>query len=55
MLDVNEAAAELRVSRSRVWELIGSGALQSVKPGRRRLIPRAALDAYMASLLDGVA
>ena len=54
-LTVEEAAAELRVSRSRVWELIAAGCLASTRPGRRRLVPRAAVDALVAELTDGAA
>ena len=47
---VNEAAEALRLSRSLVYELIRSGRLRSVKAGRRRLIPVAALTEYVDSL-----
>lgn len=55
MLTVEEAARELRVGRTQVFALIGPGAdgtpaLGSVKIGRSRRIPRAALDAYIAKL-----
>jgi len=47
---VSEAAAALRLSRSVVYELIRSGQLQTVKQGRRRLVPIHALDDYVAAL-----
>ena len=47
---VDEAAAALRLSRSSVYELIRSGQLRTVKQGRRRLVPVAALAEYVASL-----
>ena len=50
MYRVDEAAAALRLSRSSVYELIRSGQLRSVKQGRRRLVPVAALADYVASL-----
>ena len=50
MYRVDEAAAALRLSRSSVYELIRSGQLRTVKQGRRRLVPVAALAEYAASL-----
>jgi excisionase family DNA binding protein len=47
---VDEAAAALRLSRSAIYELIRSGQLRTVKQGRRRLVPVAALAEYVASL-----
>ncbi len=47
---VNEACELLSLSRSRVFELLRSGELRSVKQGRCRLISRSALDEYVAKL-----
>lgn len=47
---VDEAAESLRLSRSVVYELIRSGQLRTVKVGRRRLVPVAALAEYVDSL-----
>jgi excisionase family DNA binding protein len=47
---VEEAADALRLSRSAVYELIRSGQLRTVKSGRRRLVPVAALADYIAGL-----
>lgn len=47
---VEEAARLLNVGRSTAYDLIRSGRLRSIKIGRRRLIPRDALDALIASL-----
>jgi excisionase family DNA binding protein len=47
---VDEAADALRLSRSLIYELIRTGHLRSVKQGRRRLVPVAALAEYVASL-----
>lgn len=47
---VDEAAEALRLSRSVVYELIRSGQLRTVKVGRRRLVPVAALAEYVDSL-----
>jgi excisionase family DNA binding protein len=43
LLTVDEAAAQLRVSRWTVYNLIRSGQLRTIKIGRRRLVPPAAL------------
>jgi excisionase family DNA binding protein len=51
---VDEAAEALRLSRSALYELIRSGRVRSVKSGRRRLVPVAALGEYVADL-DGLA
>lgn len=47
-----EQAAEVLggISRSRLFELLASGEIESVKLGRRRLIPAAALAAFVAQL-----
>jgi excisionase family DNA binding protein len=50
MLSVQEAAGALGISRSLVYELLSSGALRSTKIGRRRLVPREALEAFVADL-----
>lgn len=42
-----EAAQFLRVSLSWLHELIKTGQLHTIKAGRRRLIPRASLTAYI--------
>ena len=44
---VDEAAIALSLSRSVLYELIRSGRLRTVKAGRRRLVPVAALDEYV--------
>lgn len=50
LFTVDEAAARLRVSRWSVYNLIRSGQLRTVKIGRRRLVPPAALDDCVESL-----
>jgi len=47
---VDEAAEALRISRSTIFELIRSDQLRTVKVGRRRLVPVAALSEYVAVL-----
>ena len=43
-LSVPEAAAVLGIGDTLAWQLVQTGELRSVKLGRRRLVPRAALD-----------
>jgi excisionase family DNA binding protein len=50
LLSVIETARELGISRSLVYELLTSGALRSAKIGRRRLIPREAVEEFIAGL-----
>jgi excisionase family DNA binding protein len=47
---VDEAASVLAVGRARVYDLIMSGALESVKIAGSRRITRAALEEYVARL-----
>lgn len=49
----DEKATRLRLGglgRSKLWELIGSGELRSVKIGKRRLVPEQAICEYIARL-----
>ena len=50
LMTVAEAADSMRLGRSRFLELLYSGAIASVKIGRRRLINPLALDAYIQTL-----
>lgn len=52
LLRVEEAAAALRVGRTRIYDLIRTRKLPSVKVAGSRRIPRHALDAYVESLLE---
>lgn len=45
-----EAAEQLGVGRSTIYELIGSGQIEVVKIGRRTLVPADALDRYVERL-----
>ena len=47
---VEEAVVLLGLSGSQLYELIRSGRLQTVTEGRVRLIPAAAIDAYVSLL-----
>ena len=50
MLKPEEACVQLRIGRTRVYELMRTGALVSVKIGGTRLIRATDLAAYAASL-----
>jgi excisionase family DNA binding protein len=49
---VRRAGAFLVIGRTNVYELIRSGALRSVRVGGPRRVPVAALDEFVARLLD---
>ena len=51
LLTVEEAAELLRLGRTTTFELVMRGDIQSVKIGRRRLVPREGLNCYIAALL----
>ena len=48
LLSVDEVAGILSLGRSLVYGELGAGRLRSVKVGRRRLIPAAAVAEYIA-------
>jgi excisionase family DNA binding protein len=54
LLTVREVADRLSVSRSRVYELLGRGLLESVRIGRSRRVPLDALDRFVAALREEV-
>lgn len=51
LLTVEEAAQRLRIGRTRMFALVKSGAVASVRIGRLRRISVDAINAYAASLL----
>jgi excisionase family DNA binding protein len=51
LVTVEEAAELLRLGRTRMYELVMSGQVQSVKVGRRRLIPRKSLEEFVDGLI----
>ena len=51
LLSPEEAAAVLGVGRSTIYRLIDEGALRRMLIGRRALIPRADIDAFVAAQL----
>jgi excisionase family DNA binding protein len=50
LLTVKEAAQALALSERTVWGLLDAEAIESVRIGRARRIPRQALDAYIDTL-----
>ncbi|MEV5824817.1 helix-turn-helix domain-containing protein [Spirillospora sp. NPDC052242] len=52
LLTVPEAARALAISRSKLYELLTSGAVRSVRIDGSRRIPIDALNAYVNSLMD---
>jgi excisionase family DNA binding protein len=50
LVTVEEATEELRISRSKVYEYIRSGALKTCVIGRRRLVRRADLERFVEDL-----
>jgi excisionase family DNA binding protein len=52
LLRPSEAAELLAVGRSRLFELMASGELRSVKIGRSRRVPVAALTEYVERLVE---
>ena len=51
LLTPTDAAAMLSVSRTKLYELLASGAIASVKVGGSRRVPVGAVEAYVADLL----
>jgi excisionase family DNA binding protein len=51
LLTVEEAAQRLRIGRTRMFELVKSGAVASVRIGRLRRISVESINAYAASLI----
>jgi excisionase family DNA binding protein len=50
LLSIRQTASELGICRTIVYELIRNGRIGSVKIGRRRLISRNAIEAFIAAL-----
>jgi excisionase family DNA binding protein len=52
MLTVAQSAELLGLGRTTTYELVMRGTIESVHVGRRRLIPRRALDRFIERLLE---
>jgi excisionase family DNA binding protein len=55
LLRVPQVMEALQLGRWKVYELIRSGALESIKVGRDRRVPADALDAFIAALREDAA
>jgi excisionase family DNA binding protein len=55
LLTTTEAASRLGIGRSTLYDLIRTNRLCTVKIGRRRLVPIAALDDVVALLVEETA
>lgn len=49
-LTVSQVVDRYPLGRSKLYELVGAGEVQSFNLGRRRVIVRGSLDAYLARL-----
>lgn len=52
LLTVEEVAAQLRLGRTRTYQLVMSGQIRSVNIGRRRLVLRESLEEFVRRLVD---
>lgn len=50
LLSIPDFMASTGLGRSKTYQLIGEGEIETVKIGRRRMIPAQALDAWIANL-----
>lgn len=53
MLTLRETAAELRLGSTKTWQLAATGAIPTVRFGRRVLVTRADLDRFIADHREG--
>jgi excisionase family DNA binding protein len=53
MLTLRETAAELRLGSTKTWQLAATGAIPTVRFGRRVLVTRADLDQFIAAHREG--
>ncbi len=50
LFSISEAMAATSLGRTKIYELIGNGALETVTLGRRRMIPAEALHTWVERL-----
>ncbi len=53
LLTAGETAKVLRISERLVWRLIAEGSIASVRIGRRRLVPREAIETFVTERMQG--
>ena len=51
LLDVSTFAKSIGIGRSKAWELVSTGQIASVRVGTRRLVPREAVEQFVAGLI----
>jgi excisionase family DNA binding protein len=52
LLGMDDAAERLGIGRWLLYQLIARNEVQSVRIGRRRLVPASSIDAYLDRLMD---
>jgi len=50
LLTINQVAALLNIGRTKTYEIIRSNKMKSIKVGSRRLVPRDAVERYVAEV-----
>lgn len=55
LLSVDDVARTLSIGRSAAWGIVASGDIISVRIGRRVLVPRAEIEAYVRRLTEQAA
>lgn len=50
LLSIHDACLYIGLGRTKVYDLIAEGRISAHKVGRKTLVPREALDAFVASL-----
>jgi len=50
LLAIKQVLYEMGISRTALYQLINEGKLRTVKIGRRRLVPREAIEEFIAGL-----
>lgn len=49
---IDELATALRVGRNKIYEMLKDGTIPAIRHGRRYVIPRTAVDAWLASAVN---
>lgn len=52
LLSIDDVQYELKLGHTKVCELIASGEIESIKLGRRRLIPKKALKKFVEKQIE---
>lgn len=55
LLSVDDVACILSIGRSAAWSMVSGGDVMSVRIGRRVLVPRTEVEAYVRRLIDRAA